>query len=175
MCDNKETIRQMRHLGGAACAHQHLSGHCCLNWGWGAGDGGGLEPPDPHVWVCALCLQGRPPHPCPQPPWLGRGCLEFRVSLPGGFPFVSPPAHRGSWGPQGEIYPGKRKISLSLGECVSVPCLAQSHTRGAGLGVGWAACPRLGKACFGGGGARAAGPGGIQEAQLEGRMPRWVG
>lgn len=112
----------------------------------GGAGGGELEPRDPLVWVCAPCLRGRPPHPCPQPPQLGQGRLKFRVSLPGGFPFVSPPAHRGSWGRQGEIYPGKRNIPLSPREWSGAQPGSAPHPR-TGLGVGRAACLRLGKTC----------------------------
>lgn len=169
----------MRHLWeGPACAHQ-LSGRCCCHWGRRPR----LEPQDPFVWACAP----RPPEaatliPCPQPPRPARlglsPCLKFRISLPGGFSFVSPPAHRGRWGRQGEIYPGKRKISLSLRECVSIPWLSPTAGRAAGLGVGWAAHLMLGKTCAGGKGgrcARAAGPRGSKKASWSRGCPGGLG
>lgn len=83
------------------------------------------------------------------------------------------PCHRGRWGGgwQDEIYPGKRKISLSLRECVSVPWLSPTLGRGFEGGVGCLSDVREEVCCEGV--AWAAGPGGIQEGQLEGRMTWW--
>lgn len=87
--DNKEVIRQMRHLWeGPAWAHQPLLAKLL------PGSGVGVRAPGP------ICLDLCSTHttlgdPCPQPLRLARlgpqPCLEFRGSFPGGF-FVPPPS-----------------------------------------------------------------------------------
>lgn len=49
--------------------------------------------------------------------WTSGPCLKLRFfSLLGGWrgSFVSPPVHRGRWGRQDEIYPGKKEKKISL-------------------------------------------------------------
>lgn len=139
---------------GPACAHQ-LSGRAAAR-----GGGGGTDS-SLRTHLSDLCSAAALIPVASLPGWLGWALphLKFRISLPGGFPFVSAPAHRGRWGRQGEIYPGKREISLSLRECVSVPWLSPIPTQAGRLVWGWGGLPgcRWGRRVLGC--TRAAGPG----------------
>lgn len=78
-------------------------------------------------------------------------------------------------GRQAEIYPAKRKISLSLREHVSTPWLRPTPGGWFGAGLRGGGLSERGKKCVVDGGCSGSRVWGIQEGQLEGRMPEgWV-